>query len=368
MSDLKRTPLYKEHLRLNGKIVDFAGWEMPLQFDSIIEEHNLVRTKAGLFDVSHMGEIEIVGSEAISYSDYLVSNSVDTMKNGEIVYSPMCNEKGGVVDDVLVYRISNNKTLFVVNASNKDKDYDWIHKNSTGFDVQVKDVSDNYAQIAFQGPLAEEILSEISQVRLDQIPFYHFAEGRVNGIKALVSRTGYTGEDGFELYTEPDAAIPLWRKLLEIGGPKGVKPIGLAARDTLRFEACYMLYGNELNDHNTPLEAGLKWTVKLDKNFIGRDVLARQSEEGTEYRLKGIEIAGKAIARHGYEIVDGDNVIGWVSSGLFSPTLGKSLAMAYLKKDYWKLGTQVGVSVRGKVVPATVVKTPFYRGSVKSKG
>jgi aminomethyltransferase len=367
MSDSKRTPLYGEHLRLGGKMVDFAGWDMPLQFDSIIREHNLVRNHAGLFDVSHMGEIEVEGRDAIAFSDYLVTNSVSTLKNGGIVYSPMCNENGGVVDDVLVYRISNRKTLFVVNASNKDKDFNWIDSHVKGFEVSVRDVSDSYAQIAFQGPEVEEMLSDISQIRLNEIPFYHFAVGRVNGIKVLVSRTGYTGEDGFELYTEPEAAIPLWRKILEIGAERGVRPVGLGARDTLRFEACYMLYGNELNDETTPLEAGLKWTVKLDKEFIGRDRLLAQSENGIEYRLKGLEIEGKAIARHGYDVVDGDSKIGWITSGIFSPTLGKSLAIAYLKKDYWKSDSKVQILIRDKKVSAKVVKTPFYRGSVKSK-
>lgn len=367
MSDSKRTPLYKEHIRLNGKMVDFAGWEMPIQFDSIINEHNLVRTKCGLFDVSHMGEIEIEGPDAIAFSDHLVSNSVASLKNGAILYSSMCNEKGGIVDDVLVYRISNDKTMFVVNASNKDKDYEWIKQNSKGFDITVKDASDKFAQIAIQGPLAQEILSEISQVQLDQIPFYHFVYGRVNGIKVLISRTGYTGEDGFELYTDTESVVPLWRKLLEVGASRGVSPIGLGARDTLRFEACYMLYGNELNDDTTPLEAGLKWTVKLDKDFIGKETLVKQDEEGVEYKLKGLEVSGRAIARHGCEVFDGEEKIGWVTSGMFSPTLGKSLALAYLKKDYWKSGTQVQLSIRGKMVPANVVKTPFYRGSVNPK-
>lgn len=367
MSDLKRTPLYSEHVRLKGKLVDFAGWEMPLQFDSIINEHNLVRKEAGLFDVSHMGEIEIVGPDAIRFSDYLITNSVSSLKNGAIVYSPMCNENGGIVDDVLVYRIGNGKVMFVVNASNKDKDFEWITKNKGAFDVQIKDASDDFAQIAFQGPHAEGILQEISQVKLADIPFYHFVYGRVNGIQALVSRTGYTGEDGFELYIDPQGAIPLWRKILEAGAGLGVKPIGLGARDTLRFEASYMLYGNELSDETTPLEAGLKWTVKMDKDFIGKAILEEQLANGTKYKLKGLELSGRSIARHGFEVFDGEKKIGWITSGVFSPTLGKSLALAYLEKDYWKNGSEVQVEIRSKKAPAVVVKTPFYRGSVKSK-
>jgi len=369
MGDLKRTPLYQEHLRLGGRMVEFGGWDMPVQYESIMEEHRAVRTTAGLFDVSHMGEISVKGKDTIAFADYLVTNSVSTLKNGEICYTPMCNEKGGVVDDLLVYRISNSEVLLVVNASNIDKDFNWVLERAKDrdFSITLDNISNKTAQLAFQGPKAEEILKEISQVKLDEIPFYHFIHGKVNGIDCLVSRTGYTGEDGFELYVDTEAAVPLWRKILEIGTPYGVKPAGLGARDLLRFEACYMLYGNELTDEITPLEAGLKWAVKFEKEFYGRQALIEQREEGLEKRLRGIEIIDKGIARHGYEIFAGDENIGWVSSGMLSPSTGKRLALAYLKKGYWKTGTEVFVKIRNKLVKAQVIKTPFYRGSVKSK-
>ncbi|AKI97205.1 glycine cleavage system aminomethyltransferase GcvT [Kosmotoga pacifica] len=369
MEALKRTPLYQEHLRLGGKMVEFGGWEMPVQYESIIEEHKVVRNVAGIFDVSHMGEISITGKDTIPFADYLVTNSVATLKNGEICYTPMCNERGGVVDDLLVYRISNKKVMLVVNASNIEKDFNWVLERAKDhdFDVSIENISNNVAQLAFQGPRAEEILRGISQVKLEDIPFYHFVYGKVNGIDCLISRTGYTGEDGFELYIDPEAAVPLWRKILEVGKPLGVKPAGLGARDLLRFEACYMLYGNELSDEISPLEAGLKWAVKLDKEFYGHKALTAQLEKGLEKRLRGIELIDKGIARHGYELYADDKKIGWVSSGMMSPSTGKRLALAYVEKGYWKIGTEVFVKIRDKFVKAKIVKTPFYRGSVKSK-
>ncbi len=363
--ELKKTPLNSEHKRLGAKMVDFGGWEMPVQYSSIIEEHKAVRERAGIFDVSHMGEITVEGKDALSFVDHLIVNSVSKLKNGQICYSPMCYENGTIVDDLLAYRFSEKKVLLVVNASNTDKDFDWIKRSSEKFDVEVSNVSKEYTQIAFQGPKAEEILKEVSGVNLSEIGFYHFKLGRVNGIECIVSRTGYTGEDGFELYFNVESAVAMWRKLLEIGKPYDVKPCGLGARDTLRFEACYMLYGNDIDDTTTPLEAGLKWTVDFDKDFTGKDVLVKQMEEGLTRRLKGLEIS-KGIARHGYKIFSEDGEeIGYITSGTKSPTLGKSLALAYLKKGYTKKGTEVFVEIHGKKVSANVVKTPFYRGSVK---
>ena len=364
---LKKTPLNKEHKRLGAKMVDFGGWEMPVQYTSILEEHKAVRERAGVFDVSHMGEILVEGKDAISFVDHLIVNSVSKLKNGQICYSPMCYENATIVDDLLAYRFSENKIFLVVNASNTDKDYEWIKKQSKNFDVKVSNLSNDYAQIAFQGPKAEEILSQISGVRLPDIEFYHFTTGRINGIECIISRTGYTGEDGFELYFNPEAAEAMWRKLLEIGQPYDVKPCGLGARDTLRFEACYMLYGNDIDDTTTPLEAGLKWTIDFSKEeFNGKDVLLKQKEEGLKRRLRGLEIS-KGIARHGYKVFSADGKeIGYITSGTKSPTLGKSLALAYLEKGYTKLGTEVFVQIHGKNVSANVIKTPFYRGSVKS--
>ncbi|MGC8636742.1 MAG: glycine cleavage system aminomethyltransferase GcvT [Athalassotoga sp.] len=366
MMELKKTPLWSEHKRLGAKMVEFGGWEMPLQYTSIIEEHKTVRESAGIFDVSHMGEILVEGPDTLRFVDKLITNSVSKLKNGEICYSPMCYENATIVDDLLAYRFSENKILLVVNASNTDKDYEWIISQKHGYNVDVKNLSKDYAQIAFQGPKAEQILKKISGVDLSRISFYTFTLGQINGINCIVSRTGYTGEDGFEMYFQPDAAVALWRKLIEIGG-KEVKPCGLGSRDTLRFEATYMLYGNDIDDTTTPLEAGLGWTVDFTKpTFNGKEVLLRQKENGVSKRLRGFEIDG-GIARHGYEIFDGEKKIGHITSGTKSPTLNKSLALGYVETQYSKIGSEVLVDVHGKKVRATVVKTPFYRGSVKSK-
>ncbi len=364
---LKRTPLYEEHKILGAKLVEFGGWEMPVQYTSIIEEHKAVRERIGLFDVSHMGEVLVEGSDTLPFVDHLIANSVSNLKNGQICYSPMCYENATIVDDLLAYRFSDVKILLVVNASNSDKDFEWIKKQSKGYRVMVTNMSNQYAQLAFQGPKAEEILKSISGVNLSEIEFYHFTTGRVNGIECVVSRTGYTGEDGFELYFESDAAVAMWRKLLEIGQPYDVKPCGLGARDTLRFESCYMLYGNDIDNTTTPMEAGLKWTIDFDKkDFNGKDVLVSQKENGLERRLKGLEIS-KGIARHGYKVFSEDGKeIGYVTSGNKSLTVGKSFALAYLSKGHTKRGSEVFVVIHGKRVEAKVIKTPFYRGSVKS--
>jgi len=365
MAKGKRTPLYEEHLRLGAKMVEFAGWEMPIQYSSIIKEHKQVRESAGLFDVSHMGEIEIVGPDAIDFADYLVTNNVNKLKNGQICYTPMCNKKGGIIDDFLVYRLANNKVLFVVNASNTDKDFKWINNQKDNFDVEIFNKSDKVAQLALQGPKAEKLLRAISQIELETIEFYHFTQGRVSGIETILSRTGYTGEDGFELYIDSEAAVPLWRKILEIGNNKDILPAGLGARDTLRFEACYMLYGNDLNETITPFEAPLKWTVKFEKDFIGKKALMEQKEKGITRKLRGLEIKGKAIPRHEHKVYLNDKEIGWISSGMFAPTLKKSLALAYIDKGIAKTGSIVEVEIRKKKVEAEIVKLPFYRGSVK---
>jgi aminomethyltransferase len=365
--ELKKTPLWSEHERLGAKLVEFGGWEMPLQYTSIIEEHKVVREKAGLFDVSHMGEILVEGADAVTFTDRLITNSVSKLKNGEICYSPMCYKNATIVDDLLAYKFSDIKVFLVVNASNTGKDYEWIKEQSRGYRVNVTDVSKDYAQLAFQGPLSEKILKKVAGIDLSKISFYSFTTGQINGINCIVSRTGYTGEDGFEMYFDPAAAVALWRKILEIGSEYGVKPCGLGARDTLRFEACYMLYGNDIDDTTTPLEAGLGWTVDLTKpEFNGKEILVEQKEKGLKKRLRGIEING-GIARHGYEIFAGDKKIGHITSGTKPPTLNKALALGYVETEYSKIDTGLSVDVHGKLAEGKVIKTPFYRGSVKSK-
>ncbi len=366
---MNRTPLYEEHIRLKGKMVNFAGWEMPLQYSHVSDEVMAVRNSAGVFDVSHMGEIYVEGTDAIEFVDLLVTNDVRKLKNKQICYTPMCYENGTIVDDLLVYRFSERKLMMVVNASNTEKDFEWITSKAKDFDVKVSNRSSEIVQIAFQGPKAEEVLSKISQIALSDIRYYHFLEGRINGIRAIVSRTGYTGEDGFEIYLDKEAAFPMWRKLLEIAKKvKGV-PCGLAARDILRFESSYMLYGNDIDSTTTPLEAPLKWTVKFDKkDFIGKKALEKQAKEGTKRKLIGFEMLDKSIPRHGCKIFRGEEEIGYVTSGNHSPTLSKDLGMGYLKRDSVKIGTDIEVEIRGKRKKAKIIKLPFYKGSVRSQG
>lgn len=367
-NDLKKTPLFNEHLRLNAKMVDFAGWAMPLQYSSIIEEAKAVRESIGIFDVSHMGEFFVKGVDTEKFIDKVITNSFSALKSGEVCYSPMCNENGGIIDDLLVYKISPQNAMIVVNAANISKDFEWLKKQAEGYRVEIINVSDETALIAVQGPKVEEILQDISQVILKDIEYYSFVEGRINGIKALISRTGYTGEDGFEMYVKPDASIPLWRKILEIGTTAGIKPCGLGARDILRLEASYMLYGNDIDDSTTPLEAPLSWTVKFDKeNFIGKEALLNQKEKGLEKVLKGFEIQSRSIARHGDKIFKDDEEVGYITSGTKSPTLGKSIALGYIKKEKAKPGEEFVVKSHKKELKAKIVKLPFYRGSVKSK-
>ncbi len=363
MAELKRTPLYSEHVRYGGKLVDFHGWELPIQYsDGIVKEVKAVREDIGVFDVSHMGEIFIRGKDALGFAEHLVTNNVSKLKYEEICYSPMCYEDGGIVDDLLVYKKTSDEILLVVNASNAEKDFEWIKSKAAGFDVDVLNESDRYAQLAVQGPNVEKTLQEYAGVRLDKIPFYTFKQGSFNGIDCLISRTGYTGEDGFEFYTSNEAVIPLWRKLIEIGA----KPTGLGARDLLRFEACYMLYGNELSKDTTPLEAGLKWTVDFSMDFIGKDALLKQEEKGLERRLKTFEIIEKGgIPRTGSKIYDSGKQIGVVTSGNKSTTINKITAMGYVPAKGYKLGKEVDIEVRAnKMIKAKVVKRPFYVGTV----
>ena len=367
MNVLKRTPLYGEHVRLGAKMVEFAGWEMPLQYTSIIEETKAVRNSLGVFDVSHMGEIFVEGPQAVEFVDFLITNDFSSLNFGEAVYSPMCREDGGIIDDLIAYKVSKKRAYLVVNASNKDKDLEWIESRAKGFDVEIHDRTDEYALIAVQGPKAEEMLQEMASVVLSNIGFYTFTEARIRGIKAIVSRTGDTGEDGFELLVSSDASVPLWRSVLEYGEKYGVKPAGLGARDLLRLEASYLLYGNDMDESTNPLEAGLSWTVKFHKDFIGKEALLKVKEEGVKRRLVGLEVEGKSIPRHGYKIFKGDEEVGFITSGNFSPTLGKVIALGYVESDLRKPGTELEVEIRKKRVRATVVKLPFYRGSVKRK-
>ncbi len=364
---MRKTPLYEKHVALGGRIVDFSGWALPVQYSGIVEEHLATRNAAGLFDVSHMGEITVEGKDASKFINYLVTNDVAKLVPEKVMYSPMCYEHGGVVDDLLIYMYDEDRFLLVVNAANKDKDYQWILEKSKKFDVKAEDVSDNYAQIALQGPKAEAILQKLTDVSLEDMKFYTFKDNAsVGGVGLLLSRTGYTGEDGFELYLSPADVCSIWDKFLEAGKPEGLLPAGLGARDTLRFEACLPLYGQELSEEITPLEAGLGFFVKLTKeDFIGKAKLFEQKEKGLKRKIAGLEMVEKGVPRHGYEVRLQGKKIGVITSGSFAPYLEKYLALALLDTEYAKVGQEVYVDVRGKERLAKVVETPFYKRRYK---
>lgn len=362
MNELKRTPLYEEHLVAKAKLIDFGGWEMPVQYVGVIDEHHTVRRKAGLFDVSHMGEIDVRGEEALVFVQMLITNDVSKLGDGKILYSPMCYPNGGIVDDLLVYRYNSQHFFIVVNASNADKDYAWITEQAEKFNVITENLSEQYAQLALQGPLAETVLQRITNINLSQIIYYSFAHGEIDGVSCLISRTGYTGEDGFEIYVAPEYGRQLWRKILEIGADDGVKPIGLGARDTLRFEARLPLYGNELGAEITPLEAGLGIFVKLDKaDFIGKEVLLAQKEQGIPRKLVGLEMIDRGIARSHYPLQKDGKEIGFITSGSFSPTLNKNIALGLIRADLAIQGEVLDVMIRGKAVKAKIIPSLFYK-------
>lgn len=363
MTSLKRTPifpLYAEHESV--RCTDFGGWELPVQFSGIQKEHNAVRQRAGLFDVSHMGEVLVTGTFAQAYLQQLTTNDVSKLQDLQAQYSLMCYPDGGVVDDLLVYRISEDQYMLVINASNIEKDIEWMNRHLLG-DVVLENQSDETALLALQGPLAEGILSKVTQAPLSQLKSFSFLpDSEVCGVKALVSRTGYTGEDGFEIYVSAGDAPAVWLGLLEAGGDEGLIPAGLGARDTLRFEAKLPLYGQELSASISPLEAGLGFFVKLDKGgFIGRDALLKQKKEGLRRKLVGIEMIERGIPRSHYKVFANDQRIGEVTTGTQSPTLKRNLGLALIDANYTETGTELWVEIRDKKLKARVVQTPFYK-------
>ena len=343
-------------------MVDFAGWSMPVQYTGVMEEHRAVRAAAGLFDVSHMGEIRVAGPGAVAFVHGLTPNNVQRLQDGQIHYSALLTERGTYLDDLLVYRISEDELLLIVNASNIDIDFAWIDRHSHP-DCTVENVSDRWALLALQGPKAPGILARLTETALDEISYYRFAMGDVGGRRALISRTGYTGEDGFELYLAPEDAPALWDLLLETGEEDGLVPAGLGARDTLRLEAGMCLYGHEIDDTTTPWEAGLRWTVKLKAgDFIGRDALLAQKAAGVDRKLVGFEVTGKGIARQGHRVLIGGEDVGFVSSGTFSPTFEKALGMAYVPAGT-EIGTEIELEVRKRRIPGRIVALPIYSRS-----
>ena len=364
--ELKKTPLNEAHRRMGGRMVDFGGWDMPVQYPAgTVEEHLRTRTRSGLFDVSHMGEINVTGPAAIPFVNRITSNDVGKLVDGQAHYSALTTPQGTVIDDLLVYRFAADRLMLVVNAGTTDKDWDWITAAKAGEDVQLQNVSSAYCQIALQGPDAVQILTPLTDVSLPEIKYYHFTEGQVDGVPAIVSRTGYTGEDGFEVYAAADKAEQIWNKLLDagkFGSDNGILPCGLAARNTLRLEAGMALYGHEIDETTTLLEANLGWICKLNKgDFTGREVLAQQKETGVKRRLVGFEMTERGIARDDQEVLINDQRVGKVTSGSPAPFLKKNIGMGYVPVEFANEGQSIQIDVRGRLVGAQIVKTPFYK-------
>ena len=368
--DLLRTPLYEVHQREGGKIVEFAGWEMPVEYSGIKQEHLAVRSALGLFDLSHMGEVEVIGKNALGFIDGLVTNDVSRVEEGQCMYTCMCRPQGGIIDDLIVYRFPDLEDgrqycWLVVNASNCAKDYAWIKEHETA-EVELADLSMKTALLAVQGPKAQEFLQPLCDANLEELRYYHLTRGTVANIPAVISRTGYTGEDGFELYVDWNKGVELWEALRKAEG--NILPIGLGARDTLRLEAGYSLYGHEITEETSPINSSLGWVTSLTTgDFIGKEALAEQKAQGIQEAIVGLVMQGRAIPRQGYEIEDGEgNVVGKITSGTFSPSLGKGVAMARVKKAYRAAGTELKVVVRNRREAAVVQKPPFVKGSVRN--
>ena len=357
----KKTALYAEHKRMGARLIPFGGWEMPVEYSGIAKEHTAVRTAAGLFDVSHMGEFEVEGPEALDLIQFVTSNDASRLVDGQIQLSALPTEEGGVVDDLLVYRKAAHRYMLVVNASNIDKDFNWITSRNR-FDARLRNVSDRTTLLSIQGPRAQEILQPLTRTPLGPIQYYHFAQGQLAGADAILSRTGYTGEDGFEIYFAPEHSEAIWNALLKTGQPLGLLPAGLGARNTLRLEAKMLLYGNDMDETKTLLEAGLGWIVKLEKgDFVGRAALAKQKQEGIKRVLVGFEMLGRDIARDHYPVLINGSEVGQVTSGSPSITLKKNIGLTYLPVEHRATGTTFQVSVRGRACDAQVVPTPFYK-------
>ena len=363
---LKKTPLNNVHRQLGGRMVDFGGWDMPVQYPAgTIEEHLRTRTRAGLFDVSHMGEIDVRGRDAISFVNRITSNDVTKLVDSQAQYSTLTTPLGTVIDDLLVYRLTGDHLLLVVNAGTTDKDWEWIKSHHAGESVELTNVSSQYCQLALQGPDAVSILQKLTDEPIADIKYYHFKSGRVDNIDSIISRTGYTGEDGFEVYAAAEHGERLWNQILEagqFGSDEGLLPCGLGARNTLRLEAGMALYGHELTETTTLLEANLGWICKLDKgDFIGRDALARQKEAGLQRKLAGFEVTDRGIARDEYDVVVNNQRVAKVTSGSPAPYLRKNIGFAYLPIEFTNVGQEIEIDVRGRLIGARVVKTPFYK-------
>ena len=361
---MKNIALNDIHVALGAKMVPFAGYNMPVQYEGVTAEHITVRDAVGVFDVSHMGEFLVEGENALALIQKITSNDVSKLEIGDAQYSCFPNEDNGIVDDLICYRIKENTYLLVVNASNIEKDWNWVSKYNEGFNANLKDVSEEYSLLAIQGPKAVEAMQSLSSLNLAEIPFYKFKIGDFAGIEnVIISATGYTGSGGFEIYCKNEEAIQIWNKVFEAGADYGIKPIGLAARDTLRLEMGYCLYGNDIDETTSPIEAGLSWITKFTKEFVNAETLAKEKELKPKRRLIAFEFNERGVPRQGYDIVDeSGKVIGNVTSGTMSPCLQKGIGMGYVPQVFSKSGSKIYIQVRKKAIPATIVKLPFYKG------
>lgn len=360
----KKTPLYDEHIRLGGKIIDYAGWFLPVQYVGLIEEHEAVRNNAGIFDVSHMGEIAVKGEDAFDYLQYLLTNDLSKLTDNQVMYTFMCYPHGGVVDDLLVYKYNQEEYLLVVNAANTDKDFKWMIDNKKGYNIIIENLSEQIGEVALQGPKAQVILQKLTDFDLSELKFFYLKRYvNIAGVNTMISRTGYTGEDGFEIYAKGEDIVKVWKSILEAGEEYGLKPAGLGSRDTLRFEASLPLYGHEISEEVTPLEGGFKFFVKLNKvqDFIGKEALSRQWNEGLKRKLAGFEMIGRGIPREGYEIFKGDKKIGYVTTGYMSPTLKKNIGNALIDAEETELGNEIDIMIRNKPVKAKIIDKKFLK-------
>jgi glycine cleavage system T protein (aminomethyltransferase) len=369
-ASLKRTPLYHEHVAAGARMVPFGGWEMPVQYSGIIEEHRMTRSAVGLLDVSHMGEFEIEGPGALAALQQLTTNDVASLQVGQIQYSVLCYDNGTIVDDLTVYRVGDERYMITVNAGNIDKDWAHVTKSTEHVkDARWRNASEGTGLIAVQGPRAEALVGRLADRDVTSIGYYRFERGNVGEVPTLISRTGYTGEDGFELYAPADGTAQLWKALLDAGRADGVAPIGLGARDTLRLEMKYALYGNDIDETTNPLEGGLGWVVKPAKGeFVGREALEKIRAEGVQRRLVGIEMVDKAVARHGYPVKHDGRAVGIVTSGSYGPSVDKYIGIAYVETALAAVGTALEVEIRGQGKAARIVRTPFYPSKVKKAG
>ncbi len=364
--ELKRTPLYETHKALGARMVEFGGWEMPVQYSGILEEHRVVRTAAGLFDIDHMGQIRVLGADALPFLQSIMTADLTTLEVNAAKYALMCYADGGVVDDTFVYRFEDD-WMVVVNASNREKDLAWIDAHRAVWDVQLCDVSGDYYMLALQGPRAEEVLQKLESFNLSDLKYHHARKFRLDGEEGILARTGYTGEDGFEIFAPVQHGKHVWDAILDAGKSEGIQPIGLGARDSLRFEAKMPLYGHEIDGNTTPLEAALGWACDLNKDFIGRDALLKEKLEGLKKRLVGFEMIERGIPRKDYPLAKDGQTVGYVTSGMFAPTLGKNVGLGFVSPELAKIGIEFEVIIRGKPTKARVVKTPFYPNRARGK-